>query len=362
MFWNKAISQDDVKKILSPFFDLSMIDGIVIQDDQILVTVEINPADHKEVEKLVPEIQGALQKLKGVKHARIILTAEKQPEMPKAETRQREIAPHIKKIIAVASGKGGVGKSTVAVNLALSLQQQGLKVGLLDADIYGPSIPMLLGLRHQKPEQQDDYIIPLEAHGIKVMSMGFMVAEEAPMVWRGPMVQSALIQMLRDVQWGTVENELDILVIDMPPGTGDTQLTIAQRVKLSGAVIVSTPQDVALLDTVKGVEMFRKVSVPILGIIENMSVFCCPHCGKTSDIFGTHGARDRAAELNVDFLGGIPIDIDLRLASDKGLPLVLTPDHTVTKTFNQIAAKVTERLNGRNGLKPAPRILIEPKV
>jgi ATP-binding protein involved in chromosome partitioning len=214
---------------------------------------------------------------------------------------------------------------------------------------------MLLGLRTQKPEQENDYLIPLDAFGLKVMSMGFMVAEEAPMVWRGPMVQSALLQMLRDVQWG----ELDVLVIDMPPGTGDTQLTIAQRVKLAGAVIVSTPQDVALIDTVKGVHMFQKVAVPILGIIENMSYFCCPECGKQSDIFGTHGARDRAAELKVDFLGGIPIDIALRQASDEGRPLVLQPDHPITKAFADISIKVMQRLNGRHGSKPAPLIVIE---
>jgi ATP-binding protein involved in chromosome partitioning len=356
MFWNKPPSQDDITKILTQFVDASRIDGIVVQKDQLLVTLEIDPLQVKQIEALQPKMQKELQKLKGIKQARIILTAEKQAPPPNPATPQREVAPNVKQIIAVASGKGGVGKSTVAVNLALSLQQQGMKVGLLDADVYGPSVPMLLGLRDKKPEQENDYLIPLDAFGLKVMSMGFLVNEEAPMVWRGPMVQSALLQMLRDVQWG----ELDILVIDMPPGTGDTQLTIAQRVKLAGAVIVSTPQDVALLDTVKGVHMFQKVAVPIIGIIENMSVFCCPHCGKETDIFGRHGAQTRAAELKVDFLGGIPIDIDLRRASDEGRPLVLQPDHAVTKAFAVIAAKIAETLRRRNGLKPAPRIVIEP--
>jgi ATP-binding protein involved in chromosome partitioning len=355
MFWHKPPSQDEIKTTLAQFVDPSWIGGIVVQKDQLLVTLEIDPAQARQIETLVPEMQTRLQQLKGIKHARIILTAEKKSEPPKQEIPQREVAPHVKQIIAVASGKGGVGKSTVAVNLALSLQQQGLKVGLLDADVYGPSVPILLGLRDKKPEQENDYLIPLDAFGLKVMSMGFMVAEEAPMVWRGPMVQSALLQMLRDVQWG----ELDVLVIDMPPGTGDTQLTIAQRVKLAGAVIVSTPQDVALIDTVKGVHMFQKVAVPILGIIENMSYFCCPECGTQSNIFGTHGARDRAGELNVDFLGGIPIDIALRRASDEGRPLVLQPDHEITKVFADISVKIVKALTGRNGHKPAPRIVID---
>lgn len=363
MFRRKPPTQDAIASALSPFLTSSRIDGAVFQAGEILVTLEIKAADHAAVEQDIPLMESALRQLKGVKQARIILTAERvsapaaSPVQPVTiQQPQRAVAPQVKQIIAVASGKGGVGKSTVAVNLALGLKQQGLRVGILDADVYGPSVPMLLGLRDAKPEHEDEYLIPPEAFGLKVMSMGFMVKEDTPMVWRGPMVQSALLQMLRDVRWG----ELDILVIDMPPGTGDTQLTIAQKVKLAGAVIVSTPQDVALLDTVKGIHMFEKVAVPVLGVIENMSFFCCPNCGTTSDIFGTHGARDRAAELNVDFLGGIPIDIDLRKASDEGTPMALQQDHVVGQVFDDLAKKVAQRLTANTGLKPAPRIIIEP--
>jgi ATP-binding protein involved in chromosome partitioning len=253
----------------------------------------------------------------------------------------------------VASGKGGVGKSTVAANLAVALSQQGLKVGLLDADVYGPSVPMLMGVRDHKPQQTDDHVIPVDAHGIKLMSMGFLVAEETAMIWRGPMVQSALMQMLRDVQWGP----LDILVIDMPPGTGDTQLTIAQRVPLSGAVIVSTPQDIALLDAVKAVQMFQKLAVPILGIIENMSIFCCPHCGKTTPIFGHDGAKLRARELGVNVLGDIPLDAEIRKVSDEGRPVVLDPSQHAAGAFKSIAVNVVNEL-GKNA-KSAPKIIFE---
>lgn len=364
MFWKKTTLHDQIVKTLGGFVEPSWVDGIVVQDGQALITLEIEPHMHSEIELSVSSMEKALERLRGIRKARVILTAERKPQAARPapvktpiniQEPVREVAPQVKQIIAVASGKGGVGKSTVAVNLALSLQQQGLKVGILDADVYGPSVPMLLGLRDQKPHIENDYLIPLEAFGLKVMSMGFLVKEDAPMVWRGPMVQSALLQMLRDVQWGP----LDILVIDMPPGTGDTQLTIAQRVKLAGAVIVSTPQDVALLDTVKGVHMFEKVAVPILGIIENMSFFCCPHCGQNSDIFGTHGARDRAKELNVEFLGGIPIDIDLRKASDEGKPVMLQQEHPVTKMFGDIAEKIIKRISEQSGNKPAPVIIIE---
>lgn len=364
MFFKKSPDKNDIINALQPFIDSTSIDGVVFQNGQILVTLEIDPAQRMILEKQIPEMESALRRLKAVKQARIILTAAKPPEKPVAAAPveiARAVAPQVKRIIAVASGKGGVGKSTVAVNLALAFQQSGWKTGLLDADVYGPSVPMLLGLRDKKPENRDDYLIPVDAFGLKVMSMGFMVPENTPMVWRGPMVQSALLQMLRDVQWG----DLDVLVIDMPPGTGDTQLTIAQKVKLAGAVIVSTPQDIALLDTVKGIHMFEKVSVPVLGVIENMSFFCCPHCGETSDIFGTHGARDRAAELNVDFLGGIPIDIDLRRASDTGKPLTLQTEHPVTAIFSDLVQKLRDRLldssMGKSGQnKPMPKIIIEP--
>lgn len=259
---------------------------------------------------------------------------------------------HVKKIVAVASGKGGVGKSTVAINLAVALQRQGLDVGLLDADIYGPSVPRLAGVT-DKPETvaHEKRLKPLRAHGLALMSMGFLVPEESPMVWRGPMVQSALLQMLRDVEWGA----LDVLVIDMPPGTGDAHLTLAQQVPLSGAVIVSTPQDLALVDARKAIAMFEKVRVPILGLVENMSYFACPHCGGRSDIFGHGGAREEALRRGVPFLGEVPLRLAIRDLSDRGEPVAAadTPDGA---PFAAIATAVREQLETAE--RPAPRIVI----
>jgi ATP-binding protein involved in chromosome partitioning len=257
----------------------------------------------------------------------------------------------------VASGKGGVGKSTTAVNLALALKANGLRVGILDADIYGPSLPRLLALK-DKPEVVSGRILrPLESHGVRVMSIGLLVEEEAPMIWRGPMVMSALTQMLREVEWG----DLDILVVDMPPGTGDAQLTMAQQVPLAGAVIVSTPQDLALIDARKGLNMFRKVDVPVLGIIENMSYFICPHCGGRTDIFAHGGARHEAERLGVPFLGEIPLDPGIRMTSDAGTPIVVTdPEGPHAIVYRQIAERVwTGVLAERSGGRAPPRIVIE---
>ncbi len=257
----------------------------------------------------------------------------------------------------MASGKGGVGKSTTSVNLALGLQAHGLSVGILDADIYGPSMPRLLGIS-SKPTAEGRILSPLEGYGLKVMSMGFLVEEDAPMIWRGPMVISALTQMLREVAWG----ELDVLVVDMPPGTGDAQLTMAQQVPLAGAVIVSTPQDIALVDARKGLNMFRKVNVPILGIIENMSYFLCPNCGARADIFGHGGAREEATRLGVPFLGEVPLHMDIRRHSDGGTPIVVSdPDSAHAATYKQIAGGVIERLAAERGERAAsaPKIIIE---
>ena len=238
-------------------------------------------------------------------------------------------------IVAVASGKGGVGKSTVAVNLALGMKANGLRVGVLDADIYGPSVPRMLGIAGKPSMIDKNTLRPMENYGLKCMSIGFLVPEDTPMIWRGPMVMSALQQMLRDVAWG----ELDVMIVDMPPGTGDAQLTMAQQVSLAGAVIVSTPQDIALIDARKGLAMFQKVNVPVLGIIENMSYFLCPHCGERSDIFSHGGARREADRLGTDFLGEVPLDLAIRETSDEGRPITMSqPDSPYAQTFRDIAA------------------------
>jgi ATP-binding protein involved in chromosome partitioning len=290
-----------------------------------------------------------------------------QPAAPAARPAQHAPASHshgkrgvpgIEAIIAVASGKGGVGKSTTAVNIALGLAANGLKVGVLDADIYGPSMPRLLGIRG-RPQTVDGKILkPMQNYGLKVMSMGFLVDEETPMIWRGPMVISALTQMLREVEWGA----LDVLVVDMPPGTGDAQLTMAQQVPLAGAVIVSTPQDLALIDARKGLNMFKKVDVPLLGIVENMSYFIAPDTGKRYDIFGHGGARREAERLGVAFLGEVPLEMGIRESSDEGLPVVASrPDSPEAKIYRCIAAKVWERLQEEKGASAAavPSIVFE---
>jgi len=263
--------------------------------------------------------------------------------------------PGVKHVIAVASGKGGVGKSTTACNLALGLRALGLKVGILDADIYGPSMPKLFGL-HGKPRVLSGRTLePLDGYGVKVMSIGFMVEEETPMIWRGPMVMSAITQMLREVAWG----ELDVLVVDMPPGTGDAQLTMAQATPLAGAVIVSTPQDLALIDARRGVAMFKRTEVPILGIVENMATFVCPHCGETSHIFGHGGAATEAARLGVPFLGEVPLNMTIRETSDAGRPVTaLDPDGPQGRVYRGIAEKVWAGLAGGRA-RVAPRIVWE---
>ena len=262
--------------------------------------------------------------------------------------------PGVGSIIAVASGKGGVGKSTVAINLALALRDLGLKVGVLDADIYGPSLPKLLAIKERPQTAGGTRLKPIVRQGMPVMSIGFLVEEETPMIWRGPMVMSALTQMLREVDWGN----LDVLVVDMPPGTGDAQLTMAQQVPLKGAVIVSTPQDLALIDARRGIAMFRRVNVPVLGIVENMSTFICPHCGTRSDIFGHGGARHEAERLGVPFLGEVPLALEIRETSDAGLPLVASaPDGPHAQAFRAIALRVREALQVES--RPAPKIVIE---
>ncbi len=258
-----------------------------------------------------------------------------------SEQPKPNLLPDVKHIVAISSGKGGVGKSTVATNLAVALAASGAKVGLIDADIYGPNIPMMLGVR-KPPEQRDGKLLPAESYGIKLISMGFFVPEEKAIVWRGPMVHTAIQQFFRDVIWG----ELDYLLIDLPPGTGDAQLSISQLVTLAGVITVTTPQEVALHDVRKGMMMFKGVNVPLLGIIENMSYYICGHCGDRAEIF-SHGGGQRAAEkLDVPFLGAIPIDLAIRAGGDEGMPIVAAnPDSPQAKTFREIAAKIADALN-----------------
>jgi ATP-binding protein involved in chromosome partitioning len=265
--------------------------------------------------------------------------------------------PGVNAIVAVASGKGGVGKSTTAVNLALGLRDLGMKVGLLDADIYGPSVPRLLAVR-ERPETVDGKRLkPIMSYGLTLMSIGFLIEEETPMIWRGPMVMSALTQMLREVEWGS----LDIMIVDMPPGTGDAQLTMAQQVPLAGAIIVSTPQDLALIDARRGIAMFKRVDVPVLGIVENMSFFLCPHCGGRSDVFSHGGARHEARRVGVPFLGEVPLALNIRETSDTGRPVVATdPDGPYAKIYRDIAGRVRDELRTRpSEWRSAPKITVE---
>lgn len=362
--FRKAPQQQDIISALTAVRDTAssknlveagMVQSVHVADDgHVIVTLVVDAARAKESEALRYEAEKAIAAIKGIDRVTVILTAERPGPAPK-KTAPLSIEG-VKHIIAVASGKGGVGKSTVAANMAVALSQLGLKVGLLDADIYGPSVPRLMGVAASKPAQDsENRINPPIAHGIKVMSMGFMVAEETPMIWRGPMVQSAIAQLLRDVNWAP----LDVLVIDMPPGTGDAQLTLAQKVPLSGAVIVSTPQDIALLDARKGINMFRAVSVPILGIVENMSYFCCPKCGHREDIFSHGGAREEAEKFGVPFLGDIPLHAQIRSLSDAGTPVVSDSAHHHADAFKHIAAKVAAVLASGATSKAPPKIVIE---
>jgi ATP-binding protein involved in chromosome partitioning len=358
---------DQDKDIVS----LGIVTGLVIKDGNIGFAIEVDPKRGPHLEPLRKAAEDAVDKVPGVLSVTAVLTAhsssssggsqpasQQRPQVESSSGGARELAPGVKAIVAVASGKGGVGKSTTAINLAMALSASGLTVGILDADIYGPSLPRMMGIT-DKPSSEDGRILqPLEKHGVKCMSIGFLVPEDSPTIWRGPMVMSALEQMLRDVAWG----ELDVMVVDMPPGTGDAQLTMSQRVPLAGAVIVSTPQDIALLDARKGLNMFRKVDVPVLGIIENMSTFICPHCGGQSDIFGHGGARAEAELLGVDFLGEVPLHMDIRKTSDAGDPIVVSaPDGPHALAYRGIAeavwAKVAPSSDGV-GRREAPRIVM----
>ncbi|MCE7887461.1 MAG: iron-sulfur cluster carrier protein ApbC [Alphaproteobacteria bacterium PRO2] len=320
---------------------LGMVSGLqVAEDGNVIFMIEVDPARGAKLEPLRQEAERAAAGVAGVRKVTAVLTAQKSANDPHGMEKNPRLELPIKNIIAVASGKGGVGKSTVAMNLAVALGKAGQSVGLLDADIYGPSVPKMSGLEGQKPKQNDDgKLIPLSAHGLKIMSIGFMLQQEAPLVWRGPMVQTAVYQMLRDVAWGADENPLDVLIVDMPPGTGDAQLTLAQKVPVTGAVIVSTPQDIALIDARKAVAMFQKVNVKILGLIENMSTHVCSNCGHEEHIFGHGGAKREAEKLGVPFLGEIPLNAKIRKNSDEGRPVSEDIFAEISKVVIASAAK-----------------------
>ena len=371
---------DALAKVTSPggvgLTSANVLSAITAADGKVFFSINVDAAEARAWESVRAQAEAAVRAIPGVTVAMIALTAErkvgaatspspsaaaappaphrhahgvqpvsahKPPQSPTSPMSKQAEIPGVAAVIAVASGKGGVGKSTTALNLALGLRDLGLRVGLLDADIYGPSVPRLTGI-HEKPKLNDERkMIPIERFGLSIMSIGFLVEEETAMIWRGPMVMSAITQMLRDVAWGT----LDILVVDMPPGTGDAQLTLAQNVPLKGAVIISTPQDLSLIDARRGLAMFRKVNVPVLGIVENMSYFQCPECGTRSDIFGHGGARLEAERLGVPFLGEIPLHMSIRATSDSGNPVVASePDGPHAAIYRAIGTKVRDQLKG----------------
>ncbi len=347
----------------APLPGTGTLSDIVASDGKVFFSITVDAAQVKAWEPVRKRAEDAVRALPGVQSVLVALTAERKagaaPARPQGAAPARaaprgEVAqgvPGVGAIIAVASGKGGVGKSTTAVNLALGLAALGLKVGILDADIYGPSLPKLLAIKERPQTLGGTRLKPITRYGLTVMSIGFLIDEETPMIWRGPMVISALTQMLREVEWG----ELDVMVVDMPPGTGDAQLTMAQQVPLRGAVIVSTPQDLALIDARRGIAMFKRVDVPVLGIVENMSYFLCPQCGSRSDIFGHGGARHEAERLGVPFLGEVPLHMTIREKSDAGLPVVATePDGPHAKIYREIAAKVRDQLASPAAGRAAP--------
>jgi len=371
------INEEKILKTLATIMDgeqniveKGMVQGLQVQDGHVIFAIVVPPSVGADAEPVRKQAEETIHALDGVLSATVVLTAENEsggvpnggqqggPQGADKAPQPQDgpLLPGVKVIIAVASGKGGVGKSTTTVNLALALRDQGLSVGLLDADIYGPSVPRMLGISGEPSSSDGQRLDPMEGHGIKCMSMGFLVEEETPVIWRGPMAQTALVQMMRDVQWG----ELDVLMIDMPPGTGDVQLTMAQQVPLTGAVIVSTPQDIALLDARKGLNMFRQVDVPVLGIVENMSYFKCPHCGARTDVFSHGGAKEEADLLQMDFLGEVPLDIKIRETSDGGHPIVdQDPDSDLAKAYTQIATSMWKNACEKRDAKAAtmPKIV-----
>ncbi|WP_037037961.1 iron-sulfur cluster carrier protein ApbC [Pseudovibrio sp. JE062] len=364
-----------LKQVKSPdgksnIVDQDLVADLFVADGRVVFSIKVPAERATELEGLRQAAEKVVGVLPGAETVLVALTAEKQPGSPStpppaarkappqaAPLPAKQDVPGVKHIIAVASGKGGVGKSTTSANLALALSAMGLKVGLLDADIYGPSIPKLMGASGQPEVTENRIMKPLEAHGIKLMSIGFLVEEDTAMIWRGPMVVSALNQMLREVDWG----ELDALIVDLPPGTGDVQLTMAQKVPLTGALVVSTPQDLALLDARRGIAMFEKVAIPVLGVVENMSHFICPDCGGTHEIFGHGGAKAEAEKMKVPFLGEVPLTMEIRQQSDTGVPITVSnPDSPIAKAYGVIAAGLWQGVMQPTGdaARSAPKIVV----
>lgn len=340
------------------------LQGLSARDGLVQFALSVPRERARGLEPLRAAAERAAAAVPGVLSATCVLTAHREAPTPApgparssrpAPGQGPMLLPDVKAIVAVASGKGGVGKSTTAVNLAVSLAAQGLRVGLLDADIYGPSLPQMLGTQ-ERPQAGGGRIQPIARWGLKAMSIGFLVEQETPMIWRGPMVMGALEQMLGQVEWGA----LDIMIVDMPPGTGDAQLTMSQRVPLAGAVIVSTPQDVALIDARRGIRMFEKVNVPVLGLIENMSYFCCPNCDHRSEIFGHGGARAEAAKMAVEFLGELPLKLAIRELADAGTPIaVAMPESPEAKAYHAIATRLMAKLQQGSAAPAGPRFVVE---
>ena len=310
--------------------------NIVLKDGHANIALNINPKEESKYNNLSLSLNETLKNIDGLLSINIVLTAEKKSNIEKNEKRRFQI--NAKNIIAIASGKGGVGKSTFAVNTAVALKKLGHNVGILDADIYGPSIPRMMNISEKPKTNQNNKLVPIEKYGIKCMSIGFLIGEDTPTIWRGPMIMKALEQMFNGVEWGN----LDYLIIDLPPGTGDAQITLAQSSKLSGSIIVSTPQDIALIDARKAINMFKRVEVPVLGIVENMSYFICSNCDERHEIFSYGGAKKEAEKFETNFLGELPIDKNLRIHSDEGEPVCISePESDMAKKY----IKIAENLN-----------------
>ena len=349
---NEDLILEALKEIEDPsqskdIVSLGLVNSITIKDSNVAITLEVPVHRGASMEPIRKLAQERVLKINGVTSATVVVTAHENNEKTSTFSEDKEdkvekvLESNVKRFVAIGSGKGGVGKSTTSVNLAIALKLEGYKVGLLDADVYGPSQPRMLGVSGRPASVGGDMVAPLQNFGISLMSMGLLVPDDTAMIWRGPMVQSALTQMLNSVAWG----DLDVIVIDLPPGTGDIQISLAQQVNLAGAVIVSTPQDIALLDVVKALTMFQKANVPVLGMIENMSYWSCPDCGRVDHIFGEGGVKAEAKKRNIDLLGEIPISVDVRKSSDAGIPIIISePESIQSQNYRLIAKSIIKAI------------------